>query len=113
MGFLKKLFGGGDGGAPSSSDKDGFFVYVQCDRCQAPVRLRINRQHDLNYSDDGYVWRKTIVDSRCFQQIPTVVHFDRSLNVISQEIEGGHFISQSEYEQAEVSSSTDSGTSSE
>jgi len=110
MGFLKKLFGGGSGSSSGSSDKDGFFVYVQCDQCQQKVRLRIIKGHDLNYSEDGYVWHKTIVDSRCFQQIPTVVHFDRNLNMISQDIDGGHFITKAEFEQPEVSDSTDSET---
>ena len=106
MGFLKKLFGGsGDSG--SGSTGDGFFVFVQCNRCQERLRLRIIKQHDLNYSDDGFVWHKTIVDGRCFQQIPVVVHFDRNLNVLSQDIDGGHFITQAEYEQAEVSHATD------
>ena len=108
MGFLKKLFGGGDSGSSRSSGNEGLFVYVQCDKCEARVRLRIIKQHDLNYSRDGFVWHKTIVDSRCFQHIPAVIHFDGNLNIISQEIEGGRFISQSEFEQAEVSGSTDS-----
>jgi hypothetical protein len=111
MGFLKKLFGGGNNSASNASDKDGFFIYVQCDRCEKRVRLRILKQHDLNYTDDGFVWHKTIVDSRCFQHIPAVVHFDRSLNVLNQEIDGGHFITRAEFEQAEVSHNTDSGAS--
>ena len=110
MGFLKKLFGGDRASSSGGSDKNGFFVYVQCDRCQQKVRLRIIKQHDLNYSGDGFVWHKTIVDSRCFQQIPAVVHFDRNLNMVSQDIDGGHFITEAEFEQPEVSSGTDSET---
>lgn len=104
MGFLKKLFGGDDA---SGAGREGFFLYVQCDNCKERVRLRIVRQHDLNRTDSGYVWHKTIVDNRCFRQIPTVVQFDGNLNIISSEIDGGHFIDQAEYEQAEVSQTTD------
>ena len=74
MGFLRKLFGGDDSKQTGDSDGSGFFVYVQCDRCGAKVRLRINRQYDLVPSADGYDWHKTIVDSKCFQRIPTVAH---------------------------------------
>jgi hypothetical protein len=109
MDFLKKLFGGGSGGGSGGSDTTGFFVYVQCDRCQEQLRLRIIKQHDLNYSADGFVWRKTIVDSRCFQQIPVVAHFDRNLNLIGHEIAGGHFITREEYERSVVSDTTDAG----
>lgn len=97
MGFLKKLFGGGSDD-DSASSGDGFFIYVQCDRCQERLRLRIIKQHDLNYAGHGYVWHKTIVDGRCFQQMPAIVHFDRNLDVVSEEIEGGHFISKAEFE---------------
>lgn len=83
-------------------DPEGFFFYVQCDNCGKAVRLRINKQWDLNRSDLGYVWHKTIVDSRCFRPMPTVVHFDSRYNVARAEIQGGHVISMAEYETLEV-----------
>lgn len=113
MGFLKKLFGG-DASKPSgSSDGSGFFVYVQCDRCDAKVRLRIHKQYDLISTDDGYKWHKTIVDSKCFQRIPTVAHFDRNLNLINADMQGGRFITKDEFEAAEVSQPTDDGEAEE
>ena len=108
MGFLKKLFSSDDSNQSKKSDPEGFFVYVQCDRCDAKVRLRINKQYDLIPSDDGYEWHKTIVDSRCFQRIPTVAHFDRGLNMTHADIQGGRYISLEEYEAKEVSQPTDS-----
>ena len=110
MGFLKKLFGGGSEGGSSDAGQDGFFVYVQCDHCQKKVRLRIIKGHDLNFAGDGFVWHKTIVDSRCFQQIPAVVHFDRNLNMTNAEISGGHFITKEEYDQPESDDGKSSGT---
>ena len=109
MGFLKKLFGGDSPDKPlaAAAGDDGFFVYVQCDHCGAKVRLRIHKQHDLNNTAEGYIWHKTIVDNRCFRQIPTVATFDRSFNLINANIEGGRFISREEYERPEVSQPTD------
>lgn len=99
MGFLKRIFGGGESGRSSTSDSDGFFFYVQCENCGAKVRLRILKQYELNHAGDGFVWHKTIVDNRCFRQIPAVVHFDRQYQVTNAQIEGGKIISAAEYEQ--------------
>jgi hypothetical protein len=107
MSFLKRLFSGEGSSKGQSSDSDGFFFYVQCDNCGKKVRLRILKQYELNNSGNGYVWHKTIVDSRCFREIPTVVHFDSSYNVSSADIQGGHQISREEYEAPEVSRPSD------
>ncbi len=102
MGFLKKLFGGGNanenqsGSAPA--DPQGLYFYVQCDRCGAPVRLRADKQYDLLNESNGYTWHKTIVDNRCFRPMPTVVHLNQAYEMVSHEISGGHYISQDEYE---------------
>ena len=106
MGFLKRLFGGGGSSQGQSSDSEGFFFYVQCDNCGKKVRLRILKQYELNNSDNGYVWHKTIVDSRCFREIPAVVHFDSNYNVTNADINGGRQISREEYEAPDVSQTT-------
>ena len=48
------------------------------------------------------------MDSRCFQRIPTVAHFDRGLNMTHADIQGGQYISYEEYVAEEVSQPTDS-----
>lgn len=103
MGFLKKLFGGGNinegkrpGGAPA--DPQGIYFYVQCDRCGTLVRLRADKQYDLINEGNGYTWHKTIVDNRCFRPMPTVVHLNAAYEMVSHEISGGHYITQDEYE---------------
>lgn len=106
MGFLKKLFGG-ESRSSGGTDSEGFFFYVQCDKCDERVRLRIHKHHDLNQADEGFIWHKTIVDSRCFRPMPTVVHFDARYQLVNADIDGGHVISQAEYEAAEVSETTD------
>jgi hypothetical protein len=111
MGFLKKIFGGGESRRQNSGDSDGFLVYVQCDNCDDKIRLRVHKQHELNRTDVGYVWHKTIIDNRCFQPIHTVVHFDTSYQMASSEIEGGHFISREAYEESEVSGITEENES--
>jgi hypothetical protein len=104
MSFLRKIFGGSEGEkGPSPAPESGFFVYVRCDRCQAPVRLRIHKDHDLNRTAEGYVWHKAIVDSRCFRPIPTVAYFDGRFRLIRAEMDGGRFITQAEYEAPDTS----------
>ncbi len=101
MGFLRKLFGGGDSSPGEYVDKNGIYFHVGCDQCGSVVRLRIDKQHDLNSTPDGgYIWHKTIIDSKCFRQMPAVVRFDRSHNIISAEINGGMHISEEAYQQA-------------
>ncbi|MCB8923351.1 MAG: hypothetical protein H6662_17320 [Ardenticatenaceae bacterium] len=95
MGFLKKLFGGGE--PREYVDKYGIYFYVRCDNCGTIVKVRADRQHDLNSTDDGYEWHKTIVDNRCFRRMETVVHFDRSYNVTNAELSGGTYVTEAEF----------------
>jgi hypothetical protein len=111
MGFLRKLFGGDKPKRSGKVDADGFFMYVQCDNCGKGVRLRINKSYDLNRTGTGFVWHKTIVDSRCFRPMPTVVHFDGRYQVTNAEIAGGHTISREEYEAPDGSEPTDNEAS--
>lgn len=98
MGFLKKLFGGGDG-PKKIQDKQGIFVYVRSQRCaEGVVRCRIDKQYDLNREGSGYVWHKTIVDSKCFSQMKSVIHFDQNYQIVSADIQGGDLITAEEYE---------------
>jgi len=109
MDFLKKIFGSSLSSSSSRNrDSDGFFLYAKCARCGKRLRLRINKQYDLNRTDSGYVWNKTIVDNRCFQPMETEVHFDRSYRPVKMEIDGGEFISAAEYEAPEAGEVSDS-----
>jgi len=100
MGFLKKLLGGSKNRG-GSSDAEGFFIFVQCDNCDKRVRLRVNKNYDLNRTEDGFIWHKTIVDSRCFRPMPTEIRFDSRYQVTQAEISGGHSISRHEFEEPE------------
>ncbi len=100
MGFLRRLFTGKEKPAPDNpGDPDGLYFYVQCNRCKTAVRVRADRKHDLNQDGGQYSWHKVIVDSKCFQRMPTVVTLDSQYNIISTEIEGGRYITKEEYQQ--------------
>lgn len=94
MGFLKKLFGGGE---KRYEDTTGIYFYVRSKR-GAYVKVRADKQHDLNRTDNGFQWHKTIVDSKYFTRMQAVVDFDNNYNVTHSALENGTFISAEEYE---------------
>ncbi len=112
MGFLKKLFGG-ESRPKKYVDKQGLYFYVRCDNCGAKVKVRADKQHDLNRTDNGFIWHKTIVDNRCFRRLQTTVYFDSQYQMTDYELTGGRFISQEEYERVEATPASQSGESSE
>ena len=97
MGFLRKIFGG-QGRQKEYVDTQGIYFYALCDNCGAKVKVRADKQHDLNQTDNGYVWHKTIVDNRCFRRLQAVVYLDNRYQMTDYELTGGRFISQEEYE---------------
>jgi hypothetical protein len=95
MGFLKKLFGN----EPKEYvDNDGIYFYAQCNQCNAVVKVRASKHNDLSRTDGGFVWHKTIVDNRCFRRMQAVVYFDGRYNVTDQQLTGGEFVTEAEYE---------------
>ncbi len=102
MGFLKKLFGGGSGESTRPTDPNGIYLYFRSRRApDAVTRVRIDKQYDLNHTDHGFVWHKTIVDHKYFSRIEAVVHFDRQHNVTHADLDGGEMITAAEYEKAQ------------
>jgi hypothetical protein len=96
MGFLKRLLGLEAKDQPYV-DKDGVYLYVLCDNCGTPVRVRADKQYDLVNESGRYSWHKTIVDNRCFRPMPTVVRFNTDYEVVEEEITGGRYITEEEY----------------
>ena len=101
MGFLKKLFGDDQKKDKPYVDKQGIYFFVQCDNCGTIVRVRADKQYDLNREDGGFVWNKTIVDNRCFRRMQAVVYLDGSYHITSQEVSNGRFVTIDEYEAAQ------------
>ncbi len=99
MGLLKRLFGG------SPARDAGIYLYVRCDTCGEPIRVRINPGTDLSpvyegAGDDeaGYELRKQILGNRCYKLIEAVWRFDRRKRPIGSEIQGATEITAAEYE---------------
>jgi hypothetical protein len=97
MGFLKRLFGGEKHEKPYV-DTRGIYFYAQCDKCGSLVRVRADKEYDLERVDGGFVWHKTIVDSKCFQRMQAVVYLDGSYRVTNQELSNGRFLTKEEYD---------------
>ena len=101
MNLLRRLFGGG--AAPSSDS--AIHLYVRCNRCGAPVHVRIDPRNDLviEYGDDddasGYRLIKEIMDSRCFRLMRAEIEYDRGRRELSRTLEGGTLISKDEHDQ--------------
>jgi hypothetical protein len=98
MGLLDKLSslfgvkgaGGGD---------DAIHIYVECERCKSRVHVRLDRRHDISLREDGrYYVRKEIMDSKCFRLMAAEITFDSAYRVHSQEIQGGRFLTQAEFD---------------
>ncbi len=98
MGFFKKLFGGGEKKPSEYVDTRGVYFYVRCDNCGTVIKLRADKEYDLERQSDGFVWHKTIVDNRCFRSIPTVVVMNSSYEVVSAEISGGEYVTEQDFE---------------
>ncbi len=97
MGFFKKLFGGGDKKSSEYVDTRGIYFYVRCDNCGTIVKVRADKEYDLSRQGDGYVWHKTIVDSRCFRSIPTVVVLSNDFEIVEAEISGGEYVTEADF----------------
>src|SRR3974377_479901 len=83
---------------PSAKADDAIQIYVECERCKARVRVRLDKRHDLSQSEEGgYFVRKEIMDSKCFRMMTAEISFDGSYRIQSQEVQGGRFISRPEF----------------
>ena len=102
MSFLKnilsKFFGSSDG---EIKDRDGLYFYIRCDKCGAPVRLRVNKFNDFqrDYDTGELHLRKEVMDGGCFSLMYATIHLNSAYKVINQEVEGGEFISWEEYKE--------------
>ena len=94
FGKLVSLFGGQGG-----TGDDAIHIYVECERCKAKVHVRLDRRHDISVREDGgYYVRKEIMDSKCFRLMAAEITFDSAYRIQSQEVQGGRFLTQEEFE---------------
>ena len=105
MSFLKRLF---SREPKPYTDERGIYFHVECRRCKNVLRLRADRQYDLNQLEEGgYEWRKTIVCDKCFSKMPADVQFDAGYRIISQEVEGGRYLTADEIAARNVAAADD------
>src|SRR5689334_23165244 len=102
MNFVRKLFSGS--GASSASDANALWLYVQCNKCGAPVAIRVDTRNDIStdYETGGRYLRKEIMDSTCFQLMYADVRFDANGSIAEQSIQGGKFLTKEEFAQADA-----------
>ena len=100
MKWLQRLLGSA-GGAGRPRDPDGFYFYVRCGRCGQKLELRADLRFDLmqDLDEGGYVLHKDMMDSKCFSMMHATVRFDENRQAVSQDIEGGTFITEEEFRQ--------------
>lgn len=90
MGFLRNLF---SRKPKKYVDERGLYYYVDCHKCHNVLRVRIDKQYDLNRQDDGgFVWRKTLVCPKCYSKMETEMTFDGNYKARTQEIRGGKYV---------------------
>ncbi len=89
MSFLKNLF---SRKPKKYVDERGIYFHVACNRCKVVTRVRADRQYDLNRTDNGFEWRKTIVCPKCYSQMAAEVTFDGRYTPLKQEISAGAFV---------------------
>ncbi|MDZ4768855.1 MAG: hypothetical protein SGJ24_06975 [Chloroflexota bacterium] len=98
MGIFKRIFGGGSGGGQRGfGDGDPahlLSVYVQPRGCDEVVQVRVNLHNDLSENDDGggYIVRKTVMGTTCFQRAELTMSFDGNRRVRDQQVEGGTIV---------------------
>ena len=98
MDFLKRLFGGGE-----PRDPGAIWLYVRCDYCGQKLKIRVDRRLDLrrDYERGGFKLDKEIMDGTCFSLMMARVRFDGGQRIVSQELEGGTFLTREEFEREE------------
>lgn len=107
MSFIRRMFGGGNPAVPGGSDKadaNALWLYVQCGKCGAPVAVRVDTRNDISidYETGGRYLRKEIMDSTCFRLMYATVTFGGDGKIADKEIEGGKFLTEQEFEQAQA-----------
>ena len=89
--------------SPSNADEAGYWVYLRCNKCNEPLKVRVNLNHDLSVDYDGpkgqsYFSRKTVVGrTGCFQRIEIELTFNQKRKLTNSEVAGGTYIEVDEY----------------
>ena len=103
MRWLRSLFAR----SPRQEADNAFWLYLTCDRCGEAIRVRVDRRYDVasNLLDPGeegpaYTVHKDVVGDRCFQRISVTLGFDRRMQIVERQIQGGRLQTEAEFEAA-------------
>ncbi len=116
MSFLGRLFGRSSGrGDSPSGDEHALYYYLRCNKCGEVIRVRIDRRWDLEQEFDegggdaatGYVARKEVMGTKCFQMLRLTIAFNRGYHETDRQLSGGTFIEREEYEAAQAAKSAE------
>ena len=101
MWWLRRLFAR----SPRQEAGSALWLHVSCNRCGEAIRVRIDRRYDVasNLLDPGeegpaYTVHKDVVGDRCFQRISVTLGFDRRMNIVERQIQGGKLQTEAELE---------------
>ena len=76
------------------------YFFVHCEKCGTKLQVRANKRNDFmrDFDTGQLVWRKEIMDGKCFTLLHATVVMDPTYRIRSQELDGpGHFITKEEY----------------
>ena len=103
MWWLRRLFAR----SPQQEADNALWLHLKCGRCGEAIRVRVDRRYDVasNLLDPGeegpaYIMHKDVVGDRCFQRISVTLGFDRRMNIVERQIQGGQLQTEAEYEAA-------------
>ena len=96
--FFEKLFGKKEG-----ESANFLWIFTQCNQCGEKFKTLIRKSNDLTptYNEKGaaYILKKELIGASCPNRINLHLEFDQNYRKIKEEITGGHFISEEEYQQ--------------
>jgi hypothetical protein len=105
---LRGIFTSSSDAEDSDDDGEAFHLYIQCERCNDIVSVRVNRRNDLSQEFNpssgavtSYRYQKGIVDQRCFRPIHVTMTFDSNQREELRDIAGGRFLSREEFRAAQ------------
>jgi hypothetical protein len=87
-----------------TGDGRSLWLYVKCDKCAEVLKGRVDLHNDLSiqYDQSGggssYYCRKVFIGSnRCYRPIEVELTFDKNRRLVNQEINGGSFVSEEDF----------------
>lgn len=126
VGLLDALKGMLGFGSSNGSVDRGVYLYVQCNRCQDVVRVRINMSSEVSEissepEDDEdlggmasgnakYVVSKGVVDSKCFRPMKLRILFDGRRRQVDQAVDGGTVVDQAAWDAVRAARQDSSGS---